>query len=222
MKTLSILLSVVLLISGFISPQEIEVEAIQDKMEKGKQPGFEVVIPYSKRNSIKRQWKRHLRSFDNNNLNKKRKKVLADNIVIPSIRDFPLNVYTHLKGMGEDVRMRVFIQTGEEDFMNNDDDGYEKARQFIYSFAAKKAKEALSDRLDDMKDNLDDKKDELEDLKDDAEDLKETIEDCQKTIEESKKALNKNEDKQNKQHEKVDKQQQAVDQLEKRIDNIEE
>lgn len=213
MKTLLCILSVFIISVGSLCAQEVEVKTIKEKMEKGKQPGFEVVIPYSKRNYIKRQWKRHLRGYDNNNLNKKRRKVLADNIVIPSIRDFPLNIYTHLKGIDEDLRMRVFFQTGEDRFMNNGDNGYQKAKKFVKSFAAAKTKEALEDRLDDMEDKLDDKKDGLENLKDDAEDLKETIE-------ESKESLKENAQKQKKQQKKIEQQKQVVDQLENRIDNI--
>lgn len=215
MKALSVIISIVLVSSSFISPQDIEVEEIKEKMEKGKEPGIEVTIPFSKRNYIKRQWKRHLRNYDNDNLNKKRKKVLADNIVIPSIRDFPLNIYTHLKGIDEDVRMRVFFQTGEDQFMENGDKGYQNAKDFIKSFAAAKTEEALNDKLGNMEDKLDDKKDDLESLEDDAEDLKETIK-------EAKEDLQKNRKKQKRQQKKIEQQKQVVNELENRIDDIDQ
>ena len=126
--------------------------------------------------------------------------------MLPSIRAFPLNSFAYLEEKDRDVRMRAFIQTGENQFMDKNREKYEAAKDFVDNFAIATAGEVLRIRPDDVKDKLDDERDNMEDLKDKAGVLQETINDCKETIEGSKPQLQENEQNQKQQKQKMEKQ----------------
>ena len=74
MRHFSMTLFAMWIVTGSAQVQDLQMTSVIAKMDQGKQPAIEVVTPASDRNYTKRQWKRHPRSYDNNNLNKKQKK----------------------------------------------------------------------------------------------------------------------------------------------------
>ncbi len=215
----------ILLVSLTLNPlgghsQEIEVELVDERMDKGKNPGLSVVIPATERNPIKRQWKRRLKDFDNEDVDKSRKNVTGKQVEISSIREFPLNVYTNLSQKEEGVKMTVFFQLSDSEFLDDDHSGFSEAKELVRGFAVTKGEEALSDKLSDAEDNLEDKQDEMEDLKDDKDDLKETIEDCRETIKEAQKALEDNKEKRKEKLKIIKDRKAKVENIKERLDNL--
>lgn len=215
-----LLLTLIILAPVLTHSQEIEVEQVHERMDKGKNPGLSVVIPATERNPIKRQWKRRLKDFDNEDVDKSRKNVTGKNVLISPISEFTMNVYTNLSQQEKGVKMTVFFQLSEDEFVDDDHSGISGARELVRSFAIEKGEEALSDKLSDAEDSLEDKQDEMGDLEDDKEDLKETIKDCRETIKEAEEALEKNKEKQNEQKEIIKKKTAEVEKIEERLNNL--
>ena len=209
------------LIPGITKAQEIKVQVTKQEMFKGYNPGLTVVIPGVERRPLKRKWKRRLKDFDNEDVDKSRKKVMGKHLIIPSISDIPINAYTTLKSVEEGVRMTVFFELSENNYLNESHPGLEDAKKLIRNFAIENATEALNEDLEAIKDELDDKQKEMDDLDDRQKELKATIKECEKKIKDAEKAL-KDIDKARKDLDKLIKESlEKVEKMEEKIENLE-
>lgn len=210
-----------LIAPSFLISQEIQVTLVKESLEKATMPGIQVTIPETDRRPIKRQWKRRLKDFDNDDVDKSRKQVTGKDVLIPSISKEPLWIYTKLASLDNGVSMTVFFQTFEDEYVAFDHPGYNAAKNLIHDFALAKAKEAIKVMLEDAQSNLEDHQETMNDLKSNAQAHKATIEECNTTIQNSEKRLKQIEQQENDESENLKEQSKTVETLEYRLNNLE-
>jgi len=196
-----------LMASGSLSAQEIVVQHTQADWEGEERPAYTVKIPATERRPIKRQWKRRLKDFDNEDVDKSRKEVIGYKVQIPEVSEFPLNVYTKLSDEDDAVKLVVFYQLSDNAFLKPDHPNIEAAKEVIRQFAL-------------TRDQMADEQEALSDLEERREELRETIESCKETIKESEKELKSTEKAQKTQKEALQEDRSKVEKLEDRLDNL--
>lgn len=202
-----------------IKAQEIEVVSVYEKMDKGKKPGMKVDIPEVERTDVEKAWKKRLKDFDNDDVDRSRKSVFGDNILIESISENTVDVYTQFSEHDGGTQMIVFFDLGGV-FLKQEDDNYGEAVSLVRTFAVNLATEGLEEQLDEQTDILEDHQDDLEDLKDDKEDMKDDIEDLKEEIKELEKAIEKNVEEQEKKQEIIEGRKEIIEEMEDKIKNL--
>ncbi len=214
------ILPLLIIFPSLVSSQAIEVTLVRELMEKGTQPGIKVAIPEADRRPIKRQWKRRLKDFDNDDVNKSRKQVTGKEVQIPSISKEPLWIYTKLASQDQGVSMTVFFQTFENAYVAFDHPNYKAAKKLIHDFALAKAKEATKAILEDAQSNLEEHEKTMNELKNNAQAHKETIEECTTTIQNSEKKLKQIEQQRKDESKSLKEQSKIVENLKYRLNNL--
>jgi hypothetical protein len=162
------LLSLILLLShSHLFSQTIKVLESAANFKSGIHPAFTTIIYECKEDNIEKEWKSLMKDYKSEKVSSK-EGIFADNIIIPSITDGTLDIYTQVEKVKDnEVKLIVAFDLGGAYLSSsiNKPIIYAAATKFIEDFARKTTKNAIGEKLKDaqkMADKLKEQQKELE------------------------------------------------------------
>ena len=222
MKTIGTMLLLLLATAGFAQKIKITVDEKTEKIGDGSHNCLVVTIYDADRGDIEKEWKSIMKGYDAKVSSKD--DIFADNAVIKSISDNPIDVYARAeKGSADnETKFIVGFQMGE-DWLNSSKYSaqYKSAEKIVKDFATKMTKEGIAGKVKAAEKALDNLKEDKADLEKKNKDLKEDIADYQEKIKKAEGDIKTNEEDQKKKQAEVDAQQKVLEAIKSRENSVE-
>lgn len=222
MKKLSTMLFLLLAVNAFAQKVKITIDEKTEKIGDGSHNCLVVTIYDADRSDIEKEWKSIMKGYDAKVSSKG--DIFADNAIIKSISDNPIDVYARAeKGSADnETKFIVGFQMGE-DWLNSSKYGsqYKAAEKIVKDFATKMTKDGIALKVKAAEKALDNLKEDKADLEKKNKDLKQDIADYQDKIKKAESDIKTNEEEQTKKQAEVDAQQKVLDAIKARQNSVE-
>lgn len=179
------------------------------------------IINRADKKTISKEWKRKMKRYKAS-VKTKSNEVHATEVMIPSISEFPIQVYAQINEVSESqMEFLVLFMNGDRDISSSSDiSGFTAAKQIVKEFSHEISKEASSAYFKNEEDQLKDLGNKLDDLKKEKKKAEKEIEDAKELIKEREYDLKENEKLREETLKQIDKQKQSVKNAKKELDQF--
>ena len=124
------------------------VTPVKVKMSQGTQDGFKILIPEVGAKQAEKAWEKLIKGYDGKTSKVSKTEDLESiNVLIPSIEDTAIVVYSNFNQTPEGVYMQVFFKSGNT-FFNNNSSKSSAINKMLKDFARSTAYDAVNERLE--------------------------------------------------------------------------
>ncbi|MFT5738656.1 MAG: type III secretory pathway component EscR [Maribacter sp.] len=171
-----------------------QVSPVSIKMSQGVQNGFKILIPEVDGRGASKAWDKLMREYDGKTSSvSKSDDRMSSGVLIPSIQDTTITIYTNFNETPEGVYMHVFINTGNAYISKSSSDMTVIAvKKLLTKFATATAFNAVNQRIEVASKALDKLEKEQRNLEKDKAQYEKEIKRAQETIAKRKKDLETN------------------------------
>ena len=132
----------------FTQAQVTSVSPVTLNMSQGIQSGFKVLIPEVKAKDAQRDWEKLMKQYGGKTLKvSKSSDLVSSNVLIPSLEDTAIQVFSNFNSTPEGVYLSVFLKSGNQYYHYNSDKS-PAIQSILKKFATGAAFDAVSKRLD--------------------------------------------------------------------------
>ena len=169
--------------------QVTSVAPVTQNMSQGMQNGFKVLVPEGEHKEVQRAWEKLMKDYGGKTTKvPKSSDLLSSNVLIPSIEDTAIEVYSNFNATPEGVYLNVFVKSGSV-YYNYNSDKSREVQMIMKKFATNTAYEAVSKRLAQESKDLEKLEKEKKNLIKDKESYEKEIKRAKETIEKREKDL---------------------------------
>lgn len=161
-----ILFSTLLLFSTSVFGQDIVVKNIPGSMSQNNQRTFQVDIPNSVLNSVKKNWLKYLQKDSEGKASVVDGNYLQEGVVNTSISPNPFSVYSKLQQTSDYTRLTVWFMDNEMIFFSRESDANQEilVKRYVYDFAFNEYQGVVAEELKSEVNDLDKLKKEMDKL----------------------------------------------------------
>ena len=135
--------------------EKIEVKNENITLSKGIQPGYVVLIPEAKLESVKKDWMKLIRQNTKSKAMEVGSEISIQGTIINEISDKPISVYSAIVGEYSVIRLvsifeidSVFFELNETNNTMENDKIHKSIKDFMRNFAVDQYKNAIKDQVD--------------------------------------------------------------------------
>ena len=207
-----IIFALFVLSSSSIFAQKMKVVEDKADMAGARQNVVAVVIPEVERKSVEKEWCKLMKGYDAKISNKK--EIFANNALIKTISDKPIDVYALVEETKEGIKLSVAINLGGA-FLNSKVHAsqYDAVVKIMDNFAKETLISVLDDKISDETKKLKSANNKQDDLVKSKDKLKSNIEKWKDNIKDAEQKIKDNDKDQETAKKEIEEQQKVVDAL---------
>ena len=218
----SIRLTLFLFLATALSLQA-QISEESKSMSDGIQNALVLELPNTSKKFVGKLWKKYLKDFKGgkSKKNKKQNEIFTENIKITEISDKPIDLYSRITQIGDDVELSIWINLGGAYLSSTaHPKEYLEAEKFLMRFALDVTKEKIKIEIEEEENKLKKLEKTLKKLKRANDNYHREIEQAKEKIKKAEKNIEDNEADQENTQELIEEQKQAVLRVKKKLEDL--